>query len=106
MSPNLLKYSNGWGHLIMSLALLATGIILILMRDNSTNAVGIGLITTVAGYWFISSSANAQQQVAAAQQSATIQVNPPAPAVTIAPSPMPVTPAPITMTGGNNGSGN
>ncbi len=86
MPPNLLRYSNGWGHLIMSIALLATGIILILIRDATTTGIGIGLISTVAGYWFISSSANAQQQIAAAQQAQTIQVNPAPPAVTIAPT--------------------
>lgn len=94
MPPNLLQYSNGWGHLLMSIALLATGIILILMRDSSTTAVGIGLITTVAGYWFISSSANAQQHVAAAQQSAAATQSQQLPA------PDPVGPPPITATGG------
>lgn len=57
-TPNLLKYSNGWGHLIMSLALLATGIILILMHDSTFSGIGIGLISSVAGYWFVSSSIN------------------------------------------------
>lgn len=101
MPANILKYSNGWGHLIMSLALLATGVILILMRDSTSTAVGISLISTVAGYWFVTSAANAQQQVAAAQQSATIQVNPPAPAVTIAPASTTTT---QVTTGGPNGS--
>lgn len=101
--PNLLKYSNGWGHLLMSIMLLATGIILILIRDTATTAVGIGLITTVAGYWFVSSSANAQQQAFAAQHAATIQVNPPALNV-LPPAPV-TTPAPVAIpvpTGGQS----
>lgn len=74
--PNLLKYSNGWGHIIMSVALLAVAIVMILQRDNTLQGFGIGLVGTVAGYWFVTSSANAQQQN-------TVAVQVPAPAITV-----------------------
>jgi len=55
-----LKYSNGWGHLIMSIILIAAGLLMILYPavDGSTRAAGVGLITSVAGYWLVTSSAN------------------------------------------------
>lgn len=95
MPPNLLKYSNGWGHLIMSVSSQIVAVILLLQHDSTLTGLAAGLLVAVSGYWFISSSANAQQQVAAAQQAATIQVNPAAPAVTI---------TPIPPQGGSNGS--
>lgn len=68
MPPNLLKYSNGWGHLLMSIVLIVAGVILILQPAATVQAVGIGLIGTVVPYWFISSSANAIQQRQATAQ--------------------------------------
>lgn len=57
---SLLKYSNGWGHFLMSLVCIGSGLIMILASaDPSTHATGVGLILTVTGYWFVSSSANA-----------------------------------------------
>ena len=98
MPTNILKYSNGWGHLIMSVCSQIVAVVLLLQRDPSLNGVAIGLLLSVSGYWFVTSAANAQQQVAAAQQAQTIQVNSPAPAVTIAPATAPVDP------GGNHAS--
>lgn len=103
MPPNLLKYSNGWGHLIMSVSSQIIAVILLLQHDSTLTGVATGILVAVSGYWFISSSANAQQQIAAAQQAATIQVTQAAPAVTIAPT-APAT-APLT-TGGNNATQN
>lgn len=97
MPTNILKYSNGWGHLIMSVCSQIVAVIMLLQHDSTLTGVGTGLLLTVSGYWFVTSAAQAQQQVAAAQQAQTIQVNPPAPAVTIAPG-GPVDP------GGNHGS--
>lgn len=55
---NLLKYTNGIGHLIMSLATTATGLALVLLtHDPATQGVGVTLILTVNGAWFISGSA-------------------------------------------------
>lgn len=75
---NILKYSNGWGHLIMSLAFLAVGVYLTAFTPNV--GYGIGLITTVASAWFVPGAAkqvayevkkSASQTTAAAVQAAT-----------------------------------
>jgi hypothetical protein len=55
---NLLKYSNGWGHLIMSVVSMVTGLLLILLTTGAmTRGIGTGLILTVQGYWFVTASA-------------------------------------------------
>jgi len=55
---NLSNYTNGVGHLVMSLVATATGLALILApTDASTKGVGVTLIMTVQGYWFVSGSA-------------------------------------------------
>lgn len=64
---NLLKYSNGWGHLIMSIVVLAVGLILILLSPPNAG-YGIGLVTTVVSAWFISGAA---KQVAYESQKTT-----------------------------------
>ena len=51
---NLLKYSNGWGHLIMSLAVLAVGVWLILAGYAPYGISMIGLVTTA---WFVPGAA-------------------------------------------------
>lgn len=53
---NILKYSNGWGHLIMSIALLAVGLCIMLLSPPNAG-YGIGLITTVVSAWFIPGAA-------------------------------------------------
>lgn len=59
MNGNLLKYSNGWGHLIMSLAAMATGLVMILATPDLTiHASGVTLILTASGYWFVTGAAN------------------------------------------------
>lgn len=83
--PNLLQYSNGWGHIIMSVSLLAVSVVMILQHDPTLEGVGIGLIGTVAGYWFVSSSANAQAKV---------------------PAPTPTPATPTTQGGNTNGTAN
>ena len=58
MSP-LLQYSNGWGHLIMSVVLLAVGLVLVLApTDGQTKAIGTGIITTVSATWLVTSTGN------------------------------------------------
>jgi hypothetical protein len=55
---NLLKYTNGVGHLIMSIISTATGLALILLSNNpAIQGTGVTLILTVNGAWFISGSA-------------------------------------------------
>lgn len=68
MPPNLLKYSNGWGHVIISVASLAVAVLLLLQRDPTLNGVAIGIITTVQGYWFVTSTANTIRQAQQQQQ--------------------------------------
>jgi hypothetical protein len=55
----MLKYSNGWGHLIMSVVIAIIALIMILMpvTDAGTKAVGIGFLTTVVGAWFVPNAA-------------------------------------------------
>lgn len=84
--PPILKYSNGWGHVIMSVASMATAVILLLQHDATLNGLAIGIITTVEGYWFVTSSANTMKQA-----QASIGVTVPAPNVTVS-------------TGGTNGT--
>lgn len=56
---NLMKYSNGLGHLIMSLACTVVGVALMLApgTDATTKGIGASLVMTVQGYWFVSGSA-------------------------------------------------
>ena len=55
---NILKYTNGVGHLIMSLATLGAGLALVLVSTDSTlRGLGVALILTVQGAWFIPGSA-------------------------------------------------
>lgn len=54
----MLKYSNGWGHLIMSLATMAVGLYLIIgTKDVAYNTTGYGLIATVVAAWFVPGAA-------------------------------------------------
>lgn len=62
MTPNLLKYSNGWGHLLMSVVSMAAAVFLLTQHDPTLNGLAVGIITSVQGYWFISSSVNQVRQ--------------------------------------------
>lgn len=63
----LLKYSNGWGHLIMSVLVLTAGIYLVVSGQQTT--LGISMVSIVVSAWFIP---NAAKQVATeVQQKAT-----------------------------------
>jgi hypothetical protein len=54
----LWTYSNGCGHLIMSVLMTIVGLALVLFTaDPATKGVGITLILTVQGAWFISGAA-------------------------------------------------
>ncbi len=56
---NLLKYSNGVGHLIMSLFFGTVGLIMTIYPalDPSVRGVGIGILLTVTGAWFVPGAA-------------------------------------------------
>jgi len=52
------QFSNSWGHLIMSIVLIIVGTVLVLMSGDSTiKGIGVTLIMTPTGYWFVSSVA-------------------------------------------------
>lgn len=71
---SLLKYTNGTGHLVMSLACLVVGLCLVLFSpDAGTKATGTTIILTVFGAWFIPGAA---KQVA---HEVANQLIPPAP---------------------------
>lgn len=63
----MLKYTNGWGHLIMSLATMFVGVLLYL---KGVTGLGTGLIAMVASAWFVPSAAKqvAHQVVEEMQQ--------------------------------------
>lgn len=79
--PPILQYSNGWGHLIMSVCTLVVAVILLLQHDAVLNGIAIGAITTVQGYWFVTSSANTIKQAQSTQ--ATMVVSSPAPNIVV-----------------------
>lgn len=53
------KYTNGRGHLIMSIAFTLVAAVMILWpsSDATMRGYGFGLLATVSGYWFVTSSA-------------------------------------------------
>lgn len=55
----LSNYTNGVGHLLMSVLTSIVAIILIVFCNNNQTIVGvaISLILTVNGYWFVPSAA-------------------------------------------------
>lgn len=55
----ILKYTNGVGHLIMSIFMTLVGLALILVPNLNSGAqgVGIGLILAVQAAWFVSGGA-------------------------------------------------
>jgi len=71
---NYLKYTNGVGHLIMSIVMDITGLLLVLLTvDATVKAIGITLILAVQAAWFIPGSAKqvAYEVVKQVQKSTT-----------------------------------
>lgn len=59
---NFLKFSNSYGHLIISVVAIAAGVILCLAGpDGTVKGTGVFLVTTATGYWFVSSAATHNQ---------------------------------------------
>lgn len=56
---NLLQYTNGVGHLIVTLAFAAIGTALILVpyTDAPTKGIGVALLSTVSAAWFVPGAA-------------------------------------------------
>ena len=54
----MLRYSNGWGHFLISVIFLIAGLVLIFFSaDSTTKGIGVGLVTTVCGAWFVPGAA-------------------------------------------------
>jgi hypothetical protein len=55
----MFRYSNGWGHLIVTLFFGTLGALLILLptADATSRGIGITLIMTSSGAWFIPGAA-------------------------------------------------
>lgn len=56
---NVLNYSNGWGHLVMSIVFTLAALFLIVFPglDATTRGVGVSILLTVVGAWFIPGAA-------------------------------------------------
>lgn len=56
---NVLQYSNGWGHLVMSIVFTLAALFLIVFPDldHTTKGVGVSILLTVVGAWFIPGAA-------------------------------------------------
>jgi hypothetical protein len=72
---NIFQYSNGWGHLIITIFFGLLGAVLLLYpgTDAASKGLGIALITTSSGAWFIPGAAKqmATEVVKAAPPGAT-----------------------------------
>jgi hypothetical protein len=100
---SLIKYTNGVGHLIMSVICTMSGIALMLIPnlDATTRGVGVTLIMTVQGYWFVSGSAkqvasevvSQMNQAVGPNTSAVLTVAQPSPILTVTQPHPPATPS-------------
>ena len=52
-------YSNGWGHLIVTLAVLGMSTALLILRVVDTATI-MGMVGTVVAFWFLSGSSKFQ----------------------------------------------
>ena len=88
----MLKYSNGWGHFLISIIFIITGLLLIFFSpDATTKGIGVGVITTVTGAWFVPGAAKQMAQE-------IIRQNTPPAAPAPAPDPLATVPAPVVRT--------
>jgi hypothetical protein len=55
------KYSNTWGHLIMSVLAIMFCIVAILTMDPAVKGTAISIATLVIGYWFGSTIPKVEQ---------------------------------------------
>lgn len=78
------EYSNSWGHLAMSLAVIVfAGVLLVLNVNTTVTSLAIAVVTLLVGYWFGSGIIAAHPPVI---------VTTPAPITITAPAPIVVTP--------------
>lgn len=57
MGAILLKYSNGWGHLIVT-ALIIAGVFAALVAGKINETAAAAVLGPVVAFWFMSGSAN------------------------------------------------
>lgn len=57
MGAVLLKYSNGWGHLIITVVCIAALTIALIM-GKINEAAAAAILSPVVAFWFMSGSAN------------------------------------------------
>jgi len=57
MGAKLLKYSNGWGHLIVT-ALVIAGLFAALLAGKITDTAAAAVLGPIIAFWFMSGSAN------------------------------------------------
>lgn len=73
----ILQYTNGLGHLIMSVLFAVIGTLLILFsKDAAVQGMGVTLVLTVSGAWFIPGAAK-QVAYQVTQQSQSQPLQPP-----------------------------
>jgi hypothetical protein len=75
MDNKFFAYSNGWGHVVVTMFFGILGALLILFptADATSHGIGITLITTASGAWFIPGAA---KQVATEVQKVTSRALP------------------------------
>ncbi len=55
---NIWKYTNGTGHLIMSIVATVTGLLMVLISTDATvRGTGVSIVLGINAYWFVSGSA-------------------------------------------------
>ncbi len=57
MSSNFMQYSNGYGHLAVTLAIIASMTVLLVFHAIDV-AVFASVVSPVIGFWFLSGAAN------------------------------------------------
>ena len=97
----MLKYSNGWGHFLISVLFVVTGLLLIFFSpDGTMKGIGVGILTTVVGAWFVPGAAKqmATQIQAQVQEAVPAPVPAPDPRATVrAPAVRPAPPLPAVQ---------
>ena len=86
----MLKYSNGWGHFLISVIFVVTGLLLIFFSpDGTMKGIGVGILTTVVGAWFVPGAAKQVANQIQAQVNEAVPAPAPDPAPALATAVMP-----------------
>ena len=71
------EYSNGWGHLIISITLLAVACFMFLSGNPLIVGSALGVVSWVGNYWLLTAAANTAARSATMVQAAANQAAPP-----------------------------